>query len=381
MNLKNIFAVLSLGILCSCASSTVRLPSIAHRDGKEVRAEMAAEVRRFNLQNEKHINKVFYPLIKNTGADLCNRKLKNDIGIRFGYYRPYDGHFWSSDYLINKAVDDDLQKVSKVKESTFYVRFVIKGSPAEKAGIKENDRIISLFGVPLPVGYDTEEASEKLDEIIKNNQGELGAPVDIEISRQGKKMSFTIKSDVVCPYNIWVDSSMGEINAYADGDAVYVSNSAIAYFTNDNDLAAVLAHELAHNTMGHSVSKQANANLGLLVGGLVDIYAGTDSGAEQLSNLGVQAYSKDFEAEADYVSVYYLARAGYDYKKAKEVQRKLANLGMASLYIDGETHPTPQYRYLVLDETAKQVDVKKSLGMDLFPDFKYTNYYLKYKRD
>ena len=90
--------------------------------------------------------------------------------------------------------------------------------------------------------------------------------------------------------------------------------------------------------------------------------------------------------EADYVGLYLLARAGYDYHKAGDMQKLLGALSPMDIYVyeSDSTHPSSSVRLALARETAKEIDMKLALGdkrSDLVPDFKKTNKHLKDKTD
>jgi predicted Zn-dependent protease len=86
----------------------------------------------------------------------------------------------------------------------------------------------------------------------------------------------------------------------ADGDYVQVSSAMAALAGNDDELAALLAHELAHNILGHRGRLDAlHVNRGL--------FASFGRNARLI---------RATEQEADRLAVHLLARAGYDPIKA-----------------------------------------------------------------
>lgn len=367
-------------LTAACAQPTARLPSVAHYDLKAVRLSHAGYARNYALKRDTRIQTIFYNLAKSTGPELCDRKLLPGLGFDYGIRRTSS----RPSFFAGSDVVEEMEDVSKLNRAydpdTIYVRFVMKDSAADKAGLKAGDKIISVFGQPVDTGKDALKKFNKL--MVDNTSSQyLGLPIEMEVSRSGKTLNLTLRPDDVCPYNLMIDKNYHAVNAYADGQSVYLTEEIIDYM-NDNDLAAVMAHELAHNTLGHNQSTQINVMTGVVAGAMADILLDTDgSGTVAGAAVGRMAYSQEFEAEADYVSTYYMARAGYDYKKMAEVQKKLAARNYSSLYGDGTTHPQPQFRYAILTEAAKEVDIKKALKEELLPDFQKLNSHLRDKQD
>ena len=71
----------------------------------------------------------------------------------------------------------------------------------------------------------------------------------------------------ICGYPVRLDRST-EINAFADGDAIILCLGMLKFVKSDDELAAVLGHEMAHNTQKHNRNKSVNAAVGQL---LVDL--------------------------------------------------------------------------------------------------------------
>ena len=105
------------------------------------------------------------------------------------------------------------------------------------------------------------------------------------------------------------------VNAFAlPGGYVYVTRGLLALAENEAQLAGVLAHEIGHVNASHGLNRVGAG----IVGELATIGLGWLLGEEaaafgsSVTQLGMRAYSRDQEYEADVLGVKYLARAGYD---------------------------------------------------------------------
>lgn len=158
-----------------------------------------------------------------------------------------------------------------------------------------------------------------------------------------------------------------EINAYADGKKVYIPVGMIRFVENDDELALVVGHELAHNILAHSNKKLGNAVLGTLVDVLVLATTGVDTGGT-FGDAGARAYSKDFESEADYLGLYIAARAGYDIDTAPLFWRRMS-IEHPSAIIEryNSTHPSNPARFVSLAATADEIRLKQDSGLALLP--------------
>ena len=102
---------------------------------------------------------------------------------------------------------------------------------------------------------------------------------------------------------------------------------------NEDQLAAVLGHEMAHATARH-VTESISRNMTVLVAANVAygaIAQGSAEGADLFGqvfsegfNIFVPSYSRKNEAEADKIGLFYMARAGYDPRAAVALWEKAA---------------------------------------------------------
>jgi predicted Zn-dependent protease len=146
-------------------------------------------------------------------------------------------------------------------------------------------------------------------------------------SRGLHDISFT--ADVGCPAKVELVPGKG-MNAWADGERVVISAGLLEKCVSDNDLALVIAHELAHNLLHHSqrlASARSTQNRLFLPSG-----AGS-------------ATMRETEEEADRRAVTIAIAAGYDLREAESfLSGLMANMpgGLA------DTHPAPDRRMALL---------------------------------
>ncbi len=145
---------------------------------------------------------------------------------------------------------------------------------------------------------------------------EIGKPLHLVFSN-GRTLDVTPQVIHTKPVDfVIVDSE--EVNAWVTPEnIVYVTTALCRALPEDDQLAAVLGHELAHLKRGHILKRQALFTLrdifGLVLGSLAggtarDIYRAT-------SNLALLKFSRDQEREADFFGLYYAYLAGFDLDK------------------------------------------------------------------
>lgn len=145
-----------------------------------------------------------------------------------------------------------------------------------------------------------------------------------------------------------------EPNAFTfPGGFLYVTTGLLKLAQSEHELAAVLAHEIAHNTRLHALRmarKESQLSLPVLLSMLAATFARSEaaaqvaqvvSGVVQVLMLG---YSRDMEREADEAAFRYLQRAGYNpvglltfFEKLQRVEERTAPPGLLPGY--WTTHP------------------------------------------
>jgi predicted Zn-dependent protease len=128
----------------------------------------------------------------------------------------------------------------------------------------------------------------------------------------------------------------------------------------DDELAQVIAHEVAHALSAHTAEKMSVAlatNLALTGYALTgERSAVAMSGAVLAAALAVQLpHSRQMEREADRVGIELAARAGYDPQAAPSLWEKMAGLGNGSPPQFLNTHPSTESRIRDLREMARQM--------------------------
>jgi hypothetical protein len=124
-------------------------------------------------------------------------------------------------------------------------------------------------------------------------------------------------SDCKVPFTIKVIDS-DEINAMAlPGGYFYVNSGLVLAADEEAELAGVMAHETAHVCAHHAAREMTRANYAQL-GTIPLIFIGgwAGYGIYEAANLAIPLtflqFSREFEAQADYLGVEYMYRSGYD---------------------------------------------------------------------
>jgi len=102
------------------------------------------------------------------------------------------------------------------------------------------------------------------------------------------------------------------INAAAGGDGQYYVTTGLSNQASDDQLRGVLAHEIAHEDLGHPAKAQVvGVGVGLGAALLEKFFPGSAAVAPIAGTLISNSYSRPLELEADRHAVTLLKRAGY----------------------------------------------------------------------
>ena len=111
-----------------------------------------------------------------------------------------------------------------------------------------------------------------------------------------------------------------EVNAFAlPGGYVYVTRGILALASDTSELAAVLAHEIAHVTLRHARARTNRQRTSEIVDKVVTGVFGGDAETDQSSNrsrLSLAAFSQQQELQADKEGISIAGKAGYDPRAA-----------------------------------------------------------------
>jgi predicted Zn-dependent protease len=146
-------------------------------------------------------------------------------------------------------------------------------------------------------------------------------------------------------------------NAFAlPGGYVYIFKDMVEDMKSDDELAAILAHEVGHIVAKHSV-KKLQTSIGMAGLGLLGAVAKADRRTARNTSMAItelmMAYSRQAEFEADKLSVTYLKKADYDPKATvalvdKMLDRRLK--GDIRQYHYFRTHPYTSERRAMLNK-------------------------------
>lgn len=115
------------------------------------------------------------------------------------------------------------------------------------------------------------------------------------------------------------------INAYAIGGFQFIlTDGTIAFVRNESELAAILAHEIAHQLAGHFCPKRSS-----LLDNFLDFFNPSNNDDHQYHQVGLLTQSVNLikEQEADRLAVHLIKRSGFDPFAMLDVAKRLRITG------------------------------------------------------
>lgn len=350
--LSFLFAAL---VLAGCAT-----PDTAFLQGssEEIAAETEKQkqlVLEQRYSYEERLQRTAFPLLTDN-VEICKNKTAPYLGFSV----------WTSENISPRYRGTAERAYGLDEQVSVYM--VVPGSPAAQAGLLRHDKITSVNGRPAQLG------KEGMRQVVREMRSKSGKPLGISFIRDGKEFRTTIDPVRACNFPIVLEND-GDVNAFADGKIVHIPIGMLRFASADDELALVMAHEIAHNAAGHIEKKMQNALGAGLVGALIEAaITGAGGGAPNgelsraMAEAGGNAYSVEFEQEADYIGMYMLARAGYPINDAANFWRRMASEASPDSVMIRSTHPTSPERFIAIEKTVDEIASKISAGAPLIPN-------------
>jgi predicted Zn-dependent protease len=200
--------------------------------------------------------------------------------------------------------------------------------------------------IVLPESQDAQMGLEAYQQILSESKISKDPTLNRRVEEVGRRIA------AASPHPEWdwqfTVIENDEPNAFAlPGGKVGVNTGLFQVAKNDDQLAAVMGHEVAHAIARHGAERMSQQVL--MQAGLAGLGIATDQTtaglAAQAATLVVTLpYSRTQEAEADHIGLIYMAEAGYDPRQAIELWKNFESFGGNRPPEFLSTHPAPGSR-------------------------------------
>ncbi|VAV88633.1 hypothetical protein MNBD_ALPHA04-1655 [hydrothermal vent metagenome] len=204
---------------------------------------------------------------------------------------------------VNQYHDQAAVKFALNFEGPIAISAVAPDSPAAAAGLRAGDDIVAINGTAIekilpndrilgeeqPLYRRMAAVNDMLETALEQSA------VMLNIRRGGRQRLVRVESQPVCPSRFQIRVSRDR-HASANGRMVSITSTLAEYVISDDELAAIAAHELSHNLLGHRQRLNAQkVNRGF--------FGQFGKSAKRI---------KATEIEADRLSIWLMTNAGYD---------------------------------------------------------------------
>jgi len=256
--------------------------------------------------------------IASRNSDSC-LKLWAGLGVSLQHVSQYEPAYRAAAQAAF-GLDDNYPSILAVAD----------GSPAAAAGLKPNDILRTINGADLAsnskerttaASYDAVSVAMAALEALPEHKAAI-----LSVERGGERLDVSVTPQNVCRSRVELAPG-NALNANANGLVAQISGRLVNWVESDDELALVIAHEMAHNLMGHPKKLSEKSSLSGLA-----------------TSLGLSGRAqRQMELEADRMGIIMAASAGYNYKIAPDFWARLnSNAPLTALL--ATSHPTTPTR-------------------------------------
>jgi len=277
-------------------------------------------------------------LIKN--QDLC-RKLA----------QPLLGFTAKNKYSYSAGLSAAAQQALGLGE-LLQVTGVMAGSGAARSGLQRGDVLVSAGGKQMPQGPNAEyDAPEILAPLL------IGQPsIKLTVLRNGKSKAVSVPLTRACGFRVELGNA-DNVNSYADGRRIMVTRGMMNFVRSDEELAYVIAKEMAHNALMQPRKLGSAAAARDLINSLMPVYP--YSGSEDKTS-SIKPMPSQMDALADRLSLYMLTRGAHSINGTIAFWQRLAQQVPESVQ-NGHTalHPATADRVAAMEKTIADIKARR----------------------
>ncbi|MDB5801924.1 MAG: peptidase Ste24p [Rhodocyclales bacterium] len=220
---------------------------------------------------------------------------------------------------------------------------VLSGSPIWSAGIRDGEQLVSITDLATGKTVAPAWVFNRPASTLATNVG-----FKVEVGNATDKHVLEVKPQLICvelPRLVRQDELMARISA----GTMTVSTGLLRFVRNDDELALLLANELAHSILPKS----------------------TRATQRWVSSKTRSTFPPEEERSADYLGAYIAALGRFDPENAKDIWRRIAG-NAPSRVIGGIAHRHPFTSERAVWQRATLVEIRRKnlTGLQLVPDRK-----------
>jgi beta-barrel assembly-enhancing protease len=213
-------------------------------------------------------------------------------------------------------------------------------SAADRAEVRAGDDLLAVGGAVIPGTPSVRASRSRMDRI------ERSEPSGSVLVRRGSaRLTLKLGPEPGCSSHFVIGQATGLRGVSSNGRLVGISFEMLNYVANDDELALILAHELAHNILGHNKGVPSFRA------------AGEDRSGRS---------KKSREAEADRWALYLMARAGYDVSVAPGFWRRWGPKTSFGIFNSG-SHPGWRERADAAEAEIARIKAQQQAGQQPIP--------------
>jgi hypothetical protein len=319
-------------------SGSVNAPHVSSADQEALRTLIAQQDRLY---------RVAAPLLVNN-PELCKGNARNLLG-----FTAKNKYSYPTDYA--DAAQQNFGLNDKLK-----ITGVLSGSGAARVGVLRGDNLLAVEDKSMPQGQNAErQAAAMLGPLLSGRNN-----VKLALERNGASIAMNVPLTPACAFGVELGNA-DNVNAYADGRRVMVTRGMLNFTRSDEELAYVLAKEMAHNALAHAARQNMRATVGGVIDNLIRLHPDLSA---MSGTAGIRATSQELDAAADMVGLYMAARAGYGLDNAAPFWLRLARQYPVTV-LNGYTaiHPATDFRLAAIEKNIADIKAKQASGKPLLP--------------
>jgi len=299
---NKILIVIFFCFFASCAS----IPSLSKNEGTETNqiekkeiSKQASYIIHSMASASRRLHDIAWPIMK-ANIDVCISSRINAFGFMVAAPNDLQSAFKPYFYAASpkNVKNQDYSNLPMIVS-------VAHESPANKANIMEGDVIFSIDDKVV----NNQNYKNLLIEATKRGRLEIG------IKRLNRDLIYNLSSELICGYP--VQAMVSPIpNAYADGSKIYITIATLDFIKDDQEIAFLISHELAHNIVHYN-------GKGLSEVDAKPIPINDKPSLQRVGDLFIfQSGAK--ETEADLLGVEYAIKGGFSQNKVANYFRRLS---------------------------------------------------------